>query len=636
MPEYREAVKQIMVFLNRNNYSRSTIKANESCFNALEAFLTHNKEVYSSEIADSWFETIKNTLSKHYQSTYRIALDRIYDIYEFGEIRPEHDAKHLTSYTVLNDELRDELDLFLLELGKSLAPDTVDNYKHTCARFLIFMQKSGIHRVSNISYDRMCHFYKEDIHFGKWGKHHLNGNVSAMMHYFYDKGKVPYGFTVLFHYLGLGRGCYWNDISNAGHKKISAVMASADTVSVEKLRGYKEILNRFHSDNEYSKAVRSVSNRAVDLLILFLDMNSYEYNPEIAMVWFDDSSHHFNREVSSIRRMLCLIAHYYRSSEIKAETVFRTKPRAFDLIPQWSRETACKYVDAKTKEGWKKSTLNMIRSSICRFCNYLDLIGIRSFMNVNASHIKQFNINDIHKTPAGKNAYNVRIRKFLLYLGEKGYLANPMLFISLACISAPQETIVVVLTESEMNQLNEELNNEDSCLSLRKKAMLLLGLKMGLRSSDIVRLKYNDIDWDTASIRFIQDKTKVEVNLPMPTEVGNAIFRYMMEERHKKSSPNIFLSEKAPHKPVGRTVCARALSTALPDRKIEGSGFHVTRKTYATNLLRNGVGASMVADALGQRGTASVHRYLSLDTDRMRMCALSLENCGLGGWEDGR
>ena len=64
---------------------------------------------------------------------------------------------------------------------------------------------------------------------------------------------------------------------------------------------------------------------------------------------------------------------------------------------------------------------------------------------------------------------------------------------------------------------------------------------------------------------------------------------------------------------MGRTTCGRALKTALPDRKVEGSGFHVTRKTYATNLLRSGVGAGTVADALGQRGTTSVHRYLSLD-----------------------
>ena len=183
-----------------------------------------------------------------------------------------------------------------------------------------------------------------------------------------------------------------------------------------------------------------------------------------------------------------------------------------------------------------------------------------------------------------------------------------------------------------MAELTEQLNKDDSRLSLRKKAMLLLGLKMGLRASDVVNLSIEDINWVSASIKFIQKKTAVEVNLPMPTEVGNALFRYIIEERGPKSSPKIFLSEKAPKKPVGSTTCGTALRTALPDRKVEGSGFHVTRKTYATQLLKNGVGSDMVAEALGQRGVSSVHRYLSLNTDRMRMCPLSLAECRVGGW----
>ena len=274
----------------------------------------------------------------------------------------------------------------------------------------------------------------------------------------------------------------------------------------------------------------------------------------------------------------------------------------------------------------------MMRSSITRFCSFLDTEGIRSFKDVEVSHVKKFHLYDTHKTPQGKNAYNARIRKFLIYLGEHGYLTNPMLFVSLPHTSAPRETIVVVLTEDEMAELTGQLSKDGSRLSLRKKAMLLLGLKMGLRASDVVNLSIEDIDWASASIKFIQKKTAVEVNLPMPTEVGNALFRYIIEERGPKSSSKIFLSEKAPKKPVGRTACGAALRVALPDRKVEGSGFHVTRKTYATQLLKNGVGADMVAEALGQRGTSSVHRYLSLDTDRMRMCPLSLAECRVGGW----
>ena len=82
--------------------------------------------------------------------------------------------------------------------------------------------------------------------------------------------------------------------------------------------------------------------------------------------------------------------------------------------------------------------------------------------------------------------------------------------------------------------------------------MLLLGLKMGMRASDVVNLRIEDVNWDEASIRFVQKKTTVEVNLPMPTEVANALFRYIMEERGRKDTKSIFLSEKAPRKPVGQ------------------------------------------------------------------------------------
>ena len=71
------------------------------------------------------------------------------------------------------------------------------------------------------------------------------------------------------------------------------------------------------------------------------------------------------------------------------------------------------------------------------------------------------------------------------------------------------------------------------------------------------------------------------------------------------------------------------MNKALPERDVKGSGFHVTRKTYATNLLVNDVPAQDVAEILGQRGLATVHKYLSLEESRMRLCGLSLSDKGL-------
>lgn len=636
MQEYKNMVKKVIDFLDENQYCRAVINGTLSCFNSLEVHFLQTGTMYTPKVANEWFCSIKMTLSKTYLNFYKTALTKLQDVYETGGIRPNHNSKALKSYTMLNETLKNLLDNYILELHNTLSQATADNHKYMCARFLIFIQKRGVKNISDISYELMCCFYDEDIHSGRFSKGMENGSVSAMMEYFYKKAKVSYGFTVILHYLSLGRGCFWNNVDDIVHETITGMQKSENLVSIEELHKYQLISKMIHIKNEYSKVIRSVNNRALDFLILFLDMNGYSYSPEISILWFNSVRHYFSTEADAIHRALCLIAQYHNNSKINLDTVFRIKPSFFTLIPQWCKEAADSFMENKSREGWKRSTLDMYRSSIARFCNYLDWEGLMSFQDISVSEIKDFNLNDLHKTAAGKNAYNVRIRKFLQYLGETGFLSNPMLFAALPHVPAPKETIVVILTEKEMLELNEKLQDKESGLSLRKKAMLLLGLKMGLRSSDIVHLKYKDIDWKNSSIRFIQSKTEVEINLPMPVEVGNAIYRYITEERHTKDRQNIFLSEKTPHKPVGRAVCGRALETALPDRNVEGSGFHVTRKTFATNLLRKGVGANTVSDALGQRGTASVHRYLLLDTDRMRMCPLTLLDCGIGGWHNGK
>lgn len=638
MENYERCVRDVMEFLTENSYCEQLIQANNRCFNRLGTALNKMETDYSPETAENWFRSSQDMISKNDLPFYRMALNRLKDIFEYGCVQKCHDTRHLMSTSVLCDSLRHELDGYLDSLRPSLSEITIINHKRNCARFLVFIQRNGVQSISGISYTLICDFYDQDKHCGYFGKTQVNAAVSDMMRYFYEQKMVSYGFTTIIHYLSHGRntGCYWNLITDKTRDEIICIISKTDTVDIETLRSYKDIFEKAYRDNCYSKTMVCSYRTAIELLILFLDMNSFRYNPEIAMLWYEDIRPYFGNQYDIYRRSLCLIADYHRSSTIKLEQVYKEKPSAFYLMPEWCRVPACQYVDEKTKEGWAKSTLDMIRSSITRFCTYLDGEGIRSFRDVTSETIKQFNLHDLHKTPQGKNAYNIRIRKFLIYLGTHGYLKNPMLFVALTKTYAPKESIVVVLTEDEMQELSKELKDSDTTLTLRKKAMLLLGLKMGLRASDIVNLEIDNVDWDEASIRFVQKKTAVEVNLPMPPEVGNALFRYITEERYPKENRKIFLTENAPHKPVGRQVCNDALEDALPDRNVEGSGFHVTRKTYATNLLRNGVGESMVAEALGQQGLSSVHRYLSLDSDRMKMCPLSLSECSVGGWTYGR
>lgn len=103
---------------------------------------------------------------------------------------------------------------------------------------------------------------------------------------------------------------------------------------------------------------------------------------------------------------------------------------------------------------------------------------------------------------------------------------------------------------------------------------------MGIRGCDIVRLKLTDISFKNKTVRFVQDKTNVEVQLAMPVSVGNAIFRYLKHGRPQGIvSDLLFVSLKAPYRSLTRNICIGALKRILPQRNILGSGFHVFYST---------------------------------------------------------
>lgn len=226
-----------------------------------------------------------------------------------------------------------------------------------------------------------------------------------------------------------------------------------------------------------------------------------------------------------------------------------------------------------------------------------------------------------------KNAYNARIRRFLAYLYREKIILNYYLIQVLGYSSVKTESIITILTDAEKESISSYVRNAVTPLQLQDSAVILLGTEMGIRGCDIVRIRLADISFKNKTVRFIQDKTDVEVQLAMPVSVGNAIFRYLKHGRPKGIvSDLLFVSLKAPYRPLTRNICIGALKRILPQRNIFGSGFHVTRKTFSTCKLRNGVVPEKISTALGQCSVKSLTPYLSLDDDRLSMCPLSLES----------
>ena len=155
--------------------------------------------------------------------------------------------------------------------------------------------------------------------------------------------------------------------------------------------------------------------------------------------------------------------------------------------------------------------------------------------------------------------------------------------------------------------------------------MIMLGLRMGMRGCDIRKLRISDISWKEQTISFTQQKTGVFVTLPMPTDGGNSLFRYLIQGRPKRKQPceQVFLSHMPPYDGL-RGTCAvrRSIDHAFRDSGVENPGeFHITRRTFASNLLRVGSSMSLIASTLGHTTVHTAGAYLSTDTETLRRCA---------------
>ena len=140
----------------------------------------------------------------------------------------------------------------------------------------------------------------------------------------------------------------------------------------------------------------------------------------------------------------------------------------------------------------------------------------------------------------------------------------------------------------------------------RDYAVLLLLCRLGLRSSDVAGLRFEDIDWPRARLS-VQGKSKRRVAMPLPQDVGDGILAYLDDARLALSRERVFLSCNAPFAPivpgsVGSIVVRRAAQAGVT---LPCSGAHVLRHTLATTLL---------ADGMSLAGIGAVLRHESLET----------------------
>jgi len=229
-----------------------------------------------------------------------------------------------------------------------------------------------------------------------------------------------------------------------------------------------------------------------------------------------------------------------------------------------------------------------------------------------------------HKLSPGRAQLLVTaLRSFLRYLRHQGKITTDLN----ACVPTVARwsfaTLPKFLPAGSVQRVLDR-NDRPTSIGRRDYAILFLLARLGLRACEIVALNLEDIDWENARIT-IRSKGGRWAQLPLPTDVGEALALYLRHGRPSCSCRRVFIRDRAPR--VGfansiaiSTLVMRALERAGVDSARKGA--HLFRHSLATDMIRQGASLDEIGELLRHQSPNTTAIYAKVDLPALRPLAL--------------
>ncbi len=632
MDEFKMKISELIRYLKTRKMCSSSIRSHEECYAALVRYLQENAVCYSKNAGNRWLRSIQLEMVPNKFDIWVWYIRQLNEFLDKGSVSDQFYYLNRSCYDRLPEGLRNELDMYLAECEKTYTKSSFQQLKIQCSSIiLIFISENpGINSFKDISYFDIENLEQNDYSRKSYGRNRYMNYAHRMFRYFGECGLCRRG-------LGMILGMNYNpqvgklDAFSDIHKNVlECSTADSNGTDAETFCMMISDFIMLLDEKKYSHTVKNYARRALTALYLFLDKYGLPYTPDGAMAWFSEVREHCGKSPRSWRRMIKLFEEYYISQDIREGTRYLFHPHGLEKYPEWCGTAISGFQDRLRRGFRKQQTVRKAAYPCMRFCSFLLDKGLTGFEQITPELVIEYCLSDEHTTFKGRASYINTVKKFIDHLEDTGIIKTHGLHKAAFTGTSPETAIVDILSDSDIQKIYDFKEKAESPESLRKAAMVLTGLKTGLRASDIVNLRLGDINWKDHTVSLVQQKTGTPLTLPWPNEVGNALYKYIRYGRPKSESEYIFIRHAAPYCRLSTKICANALYEILPERKtVNHKGFHVTRRTFATNLLKGQAGIDAVMNALGHTDNTTVMKYLSFDSEGMKKCPLTLDDCGL-------
>jgi integrase len=628
---YEKETVIVISHLEQVGYHPETIADYRRCYNGLKAHLAAIGLPFSMKVALEWLEGREQNWTHSTYKKYRHALFHLERYLLNGNVDRTRcsgiDQFFCRDATLFLPRLM--FDLFgeiKSILNSELTEDNANCYLQGCKDFLLFVTDQGCLAPADIALEQITEYstrfrgtsrklsYKEAC---------CLAGITKMLTHLAERGDIPRCYS---------KAVYKDKATTFLSSVIPDIIGSAIQPSKKLEPLAAEFLSGL-GEQRYSDLVKKKNMHDLTNCFLFIEINHPEYSPQSIELWLGTSPQ--NAIWERKRHTLTLFADYLSTGSMRKESCYTWQPLQIDSLPDRSRNIVTGFVSERQREGFAYTTLKLCRLAGCRFFSFLDSKGVCEPRGITPELVKEFHNTDKHSTAMGKNAYGTKVRQLLAYMDGHN-LVPQNLFLAVSTQCAPCPNIVNVMSEEMEAAIYKYRSRATTPLELRNIAIIMLGLRMGLRASDIVNLKTGDFRWHNRTVAFVQKKTGKPITIPIPADVGNSVHKYIMEGRPQSGTQGdgyVFVRHRAPYGGM-KTVqaCRYALTNVLSAYGMKlpfGEGFHITRKTFATRLLTSKNSFDDISNALGHAAPKSAEAYLARDEEGMRLCPLPFESAGV-------
>ena len=266
------------------------------------------------------------------------------------------------------------------------------------------------------------------------------------------------------------------------------------------------------------------------------------------------------------------------------------------------------------EKGLSKNTALAYRTDLNTYLKFLEekKINYETISHLEITDFLWYLKKDLGFKPRSTYRMIESIRQFYKFLiAENIIKADPT--VNLTGNKLPDD-LPDILTNDEVTRLLNSVSGNDN-LSIRNRAMLEILYATGLRVSELISLKFSNIDVEECFVK-IFGKGNKERLVPFGQKAQLYLKRYLRVRKNTKSE-FIFLTRL--NKPISRIEFWRQLKQiAIKAGIMKNITPHTLRHSFATHLLTGGADIRFVQEMLGHSSISTTQIYTHVSQERLK------------------